>query len=67
MELFGNSREWQSGTSKLEQNHRQVQHTKERNIMEKKDEVGRGCFKQQSVGEKARGLTGRVAGVVDFL
>ena len=41
--------------------------------MEKKEEVGRGCFEQKSIGEKQEiqgdvGFSiGWVAGVVDFL
>lgn len=33
-------------------NYRQVQKTKERNFTEKREEVGRRCFEQKSLGGK---------------
>lgn len=56
VELFGNGRELQYGTSKLEQN--QANKGEEPYFIEKKDEVGRGCFEQWSFGKKARVLIG---------
>ena len=46
-----NDRELQFETGKLRQNHRQVPQTKERNVLEK-EELGRDCFEQKSIGEK---------------
>lgn len=41
------------GTYNLPQNHRQVQRTKERNVIfMKKKEIGRGYFEPKSVGKK---------------
>lgn len=77
MGLFKNNKGLQFGISKLWQNHRQVQNKQTREeyyFMEKKGEVGRSCFEQKAVGERARVqgdhssfLIVQVAGIVGFL
>lgn len=39
------------GQAGYDKNHRLVQQTNNRNIMEKKEEVGKGCFELKSIGE----------------
>lgn len=49
MSLFGNSRELNFRTSvTCSRNYLQVQQAKKRNIIEKKEEVGKGCFEGKS-------------------
>lgn len=52
MGLFGKSREWQSGLSKLQSHHNQVGETKERNIISwRRRKLGR-VLEEKSLGER---------------